>query len=119
MIVPMPSVAITELTRILVTMRPLSRPISAPTPITTTIATGIGRPLWTMRPVTSTPSRLAAKPIDRSSSPTMTAMVSPPAMIMASDAWLRTLTTFDTVGKATGERIAKIAIITRRPMMVP
>ena len=31
MIVPMPSVAITELTRALVTIRPLIRPISAPT----------------------------------------------------------------------------------------
>ncbi len=117
--VPTPRVAITELTRILVTIRPLTRPISAPAASTIVMATGIGSWLLTMRPVTRMPCRLAAKPIDRSSSPTITASVRPAAMIIASEAWLRTLVKLLTVGKACGESSEKAAIIAKRPMIVP
>ena len=58
--VPTPSVAITELTRNLVTMRPLTTPMTAPSSSTTAIATTTGSFDWTMSPVTSTPCRLAA-----------------------------------------------------------
>ena len=116
--VPTPKVAITELTRILVTMNPFTSPISAPASRISATETEIGRPLRTMRPVTSTPCRLAAKPIERSSSPTITASVRPPAMIMASEAWLITLVKLLTVGKAFGDRIAKATSISARPKIV-
>ena len=58
--VPTPSVAITEFTLSLVTMRPLTTPISAPSPSTIAIASAIGSLVCTIRPVTSTPCRLAA-----------------------------------------------------------
>ena len=114
----MPSVAITELTRILVTISPLTRPISAPAASTIRIASGIGSLLLTISPVTRMPCRLAAKPIERSSSPTTTASVSPEAMIIASEVWFSTLVKLLTVGKARGDRTAKAAIMATRPMMV-
>ena len=40
-------------------------------------------------------------------------------MIMASDAWLRTLMKLSKVGKASGERIEKATIIAASPMIVP
>lgn len=118
MMVPTPSVAITELTFILVTMKPLTRPISAPRASTMKMARGIGSLSWTMKPVTRMPCRLAAKPIDRSSSPTTTANVRPPAMIMASEAWLRTLVKLPRVENAFGDRIEKATIIANNPRMV-
>ena len=119
MMVPTPSVAITELTRILVTMKPLMTPITAPSATTIAIASGIGSLSWTIRPVTRMPWKLAAKPIERSSSPTVTASVRPPAMIIASEAWLSTLVKLFTVGKARGDISEKAAIIATRPMIVP
>jgi hypothetical protein len=103
----------------LVTISPLIRPMKAPTASTSRIATGIGRPAWTIRPVTSTPSMLAAKPMERSSSPTMTAMVSPPAMIAAREAWFSTLRPLPTLGKASGDSPEKMPIISSRPTIVP
>jgi hypothetical protein len=107
------------LTLILVTISPLIHPISPPAANTMPIATGIGSRFATINPVTRIPCRLAAKPIERSSSPTTTARVRPAAMIMASDAWLSTLTKLLVVGNARGERTENAAIIATRPMIVP
>ncbi len=74
--------------------------------------------LDTISPVTRMPWRLAAKPIERSSSPTTTASVRPAAMIMASEAWFRTLVKLLTVGKARGDSTAKATIMASRPTIV-
>jgi hypothetical protein len=49
----------------------------------------------------------------------MTAMVRPPAMIIASEAWLSTLVKLVTVGKARGDRIEKTMTMSTRPIIVP
>ena len=49
----------------------------------------------------------------------MTVIVSPPAMIMPSEAWFRMLMKLPKVGKACGARAEKAAIIRTRPSSVP
>ena len=48
----------------------------------------------------------------------MSASVSPPEMIIASDAWLRTLMKLLNVGNASGDRTEKATIISASPMIV-
>ena len=119
MIVPTPSVAITELTLSLVTMRPLTSPISAPSAEHDEDRDRDRQLVMDDEAGDQHAVQAGGKADRQVELADDDRQVSPPAMIIASDAWLRTLVKLPSVGKARGDRSEKTRIITTRPKMVP